>query len=386
VVNRSDDLGRDIGQPIVFLQLTVTVKYVAQNLCNEQDRRERRLKTVNSMGALDEKIRTTAKNQVPDHERLDDEDVEIEEMLRKLSSEELEIAARSSFRYLLRRAGIISSADNRGDADNKTAFYCKNSLEEDRDQQARAMAQRYLRSKKNPAKALANMKETLLFRQQNNVDTLRLCFAPQHALEALELDIPQAARFRAHLKETLSRKELYVQGFDSAGRRALWICVARKTSHFGLDAYIRDAIYVLERAIACSERESDGQQHEITAVIDYAGFSLTNHNPPLDVNKHVLHNLRRHYVGRVNRIYMINAHWSLRTLWTVLKPFAGSETRRKICFVAPEDQLALGSSLVDAPAWVTSRSSTDIQEEPSFDLKRFLHDIPFDRTYTPASK
>lgn len=292
------------------------------------------------------------------------EEAVIDAMLQKLSDEEKEIAARSSYQFLLRR--LTSTKEEAA------------SLDREKEQQARCMVRRYLKAKKKPELALNKLKETLSFRQNYGLDALRLCFSKN---KLLSCDPEKEASFRKELAETMPQKEIFVQGFDKAGR-ALWIGVPRSTRLFEPEAYIRDAIYTLERAIACSEVNG---QDQVTAILDYDGYHPIQHNPPIHLSQRVLSTLRNHYVGRLHRICLVNAPWSMRTLWKILTPFAGRETRQKIVFVAndPKEKERLMGPILDrrqALSWMLPDAQNE--HEP-LNVQRFLRQISFDQPYTP---
>ena len=291
------------------------------------------------------------------------EESSLEDIFHELTDLEKEDAARSSFRFLLLRGTAKTNGDFLDDEQKKHAY---------------SMARRYLRAKKSRAVAVAKMKETLAFRRQYDIDTLRLCFCSD--LSSKIVDADRAAKLRQDLAEAMAQAEVFVQGYDKTGR-ALWIGVPRSTRSFEPTAYIRSSIYTLERAIACSEANG---QDQVTAILDYEGYNHLRHNPPLHLSQQVLSTLRNHYVGRLHRIYLVNAPWTMRTLWKILKPFAGRETRQKLVFVSnckDEKERILGP-VVDSSQATTWMLPNGQQVNGPIDLKRFLDDIPFDQPYT----
>lgn len=171
-----------------------------------------------------------------------------------------------------------------------------------------------------------------------------------------------------------------MQGYDLEGR-AIFIGNPTRNVTFDDADHVRDAIYTVERAVACSETKS-GQEQSI-AILNYAGFNPVKHSPPMHLTKQVLSTLRNHYVGRVHRIYLIDAPWTVRTLWALVKPFAGSETRKKLVFVtgAQEKKRVMGAVLhtSQAPPWILPGGEMTWKEP--LDLDRYLRQLPFNKSY-----
>mmetsp|Transcript_11282 Transcript_11282/g.23683 ORF Transcript_11282/g.23683 Transcript_11282/m.23683 type:complete len:205 (+) Transcript_11282:123-737(+) len=117
----------------------------------------------------------------------------IDTIFRHLSDEQIEIAARSSYRYL------VSSTNG-------------NASEEDRDKHAKAMIFRYLQAEQKvhpnspseqwEAAALDKMKKTLAFRVEKNVDDIRLCFDKTHSSSSSSSEQLQ----RRHATEAQTRR------------------------------------------------------------------------------------------------------------------------------------------------------------------------------------
>jgi len=96
------------------------------------------------------------------------------EMVNSLTEEEKETAARSSYKYLWK------SVSHKGDEKN---------LKEDRELHATSMALRHLKSKKgNFEVAMEKFTAAIKFRQDTDLDGLRLCF------QADDLDLDEETR------------------------------------------------------------------------------------------------------------------------------------------------------------------------------------------------
>jgi len=261
-------------------------------------------------------------------------------MLSSLSEEEMDIAAKTSYQYL------------------------KNPCENDRAHYAKRMARRYLESKKDVEVALKRMKATISFRKELDVDGLRLTFDGPHSNCQLALE------------KRLERQTHFVHGFDKDGR-STHIFVARRSlrDNCCVKWTIKEAVYTLERAIACS-RASDSS---VNAIIDLNGFSMGKHAPPLNVAKIFLTTLRSHYAGQVNKIFLLDAPYAFNFLWNLVKPFVGTTTAQKIQFVSGSEKKKVLSQWYGRNQAIYELSMDSC--EFVFDTKEYLYAIPFDRTF-----
>jgi len=222
------------------------------------------------------------------------EEEQLDYMLGQLSEEELELAACSSYTYL--KSPQTQQALKR--------------------KYAQHFALRFLRSKNDEKKALEKLKATLAFRKEKDIDGLRLTFDGE--------DSP----YREPLQKQLESKMLKVQGYDKDGR-ATYIFTPRLVQGHDDEWTIKEHIYTLERAIACSH----SADKTVNAVIDFNGFSPLRHAPPTSIGKEFMLTLRNHYAGSVHQIFIVDAPLTFNALWTIFKPLVGTKTRNKIHFV-----------------------------------------------------
>ena len=215
-------------------------------------------------------------------------------ILEELTTEELELAARSSYTY--------SKSPNTQQALKQ--------------KYAQHFALKFLRSKKDATKALEKLKVTLQFRKEKDIDGLRMAF-----------DGPESP-YREPLKKQLESKMLKVQGFDKDGR-ATYIFTPRLCQSHDEEWTIKEHIYTLERAIACST----AADKSVNAVVDFNGFSALRHAPPTSIGQEFMQTLRNHYAGSVHAIFLVDAPMAFNALWNIFKPLIGTQTRGKIHFV-----------------------------------------------------
>lgn len=235
-------------------------------------------------------------------------------VLASLSTEELETAARACYEYV-QHPSLPT-----------------------RESYASRLVQRYLQSKKgNIELATIKIRQTLQFRKEYDIEGLMKAFQQDD-----HDDNKPHHDYARHLHEHLSEKKFYVQGFDKQGRSTLFF-VPRHTQGFDKEWHIKEALYSIERAIACS-RCSDST---INAVVDFAGFSITQHAPPLEIGKEFLTILRSHYAGQIHKIFLLDCPTSFFILWKLLSQFVGTDTRDKIEFISGDASKAKLLSLYD---------------------------------------
>lgn len=208
-------------------------------------------------------------------------------LLHDLSSKEVELAARTDYRYLTKQTN-------------------------NREASALAMAERYVRSKSSYSRALKSIRVTLDYRANRAMDAMRSIHDMSDSL-----------------RENLSNGNAYVTGRDKDGRSTLVFVPRLVDDHEGS---VDGLLWTLERAIACTQANS-----EINAIVDFSGFDLWKHTPPISVGKRILTLLRHHYVGHVHRIFFLHAPTSVNYLWNTFKAFAGQKTKEKIAFVRGSD-------------------------------------------------
>ena len=277
-----------------------------------------------------------------------EEDV-VNDMLRQLTAEELETAARSTYAYGRRR---------RINDEDPTAVV----LQQQQHECAAAMAQRYLVSKKgNVDKAMKKLKATLQFRRENAIDTTT----------TTTFDNDDNKRLYHMLAST---KKLYVAGRDKEGR-ATYVFVPRRVVDHDLQLTRQAHLWTLEKAIACTQ-STDGT---INAIVDFADFDGLRQAPPLANGKDMLTLLRDHYVGRVHRIYFVNTPKSIHWLWSLFSPFAGTATKEKIVFVSQQQQQSVLWDAYAPDQVPASCMHGGTWDDATFAMDSFLRLLPFDQ-------
>lgn len=272
-----------------------------------------------------------------------DNTVKINEMISQLTDHEMEIAAETSYDY----------------------FKYKNG---DRKDIVRKMAQRYLDSKQKDLKvALTKMRETLAFREKVNINEIRSAFDNDNKETKSEIQVL--------LQHRLSKNSHYVQGYDLDGR-ATYIFRPRYVDEHDEEGSVKEILYTLERAIACSNSST------INILIDFSGFSLTKNTPPPSIGKKALTLLRQHYVGQINKIFIFDAPVGFSILWNMFKGFIGKETKKKLQFITHKKKAAgiMSKWYSDekAASWMIPKRGLKNRE---LDVNEYLYQLSFDEAF-----
>mmetsp|Transcript_17950 Transcript_17950/g.24709 ORF Transcript_17950/g.24709 Transcript_17950/m.24709 type:complete len:283 (-) Transcript_17950:214-1062(-) len=279
-------------------------------------------------------------------------------MVSYLNEEEREAAARSSYRYFT----LSTSEANR-----------KPTIEE-KNKAACAMARRHLIAEKGyKQKAFRKMKATIRHRKEMKIDALRRCF---------ETDTSNSfySELRTSLEEELSTGKMIIRGYDKENRALFNYFPRLKNSEHEVN-FLRIHYYMLERALACTERASDGSQEKIVVLVDYNGYKGAIHDPPLKLTKKMIVALNEHYPERLFCVYLINAPLLFRTFWALIKPFLDPVTKKKFRFVTGDKErgtvFADKISADQAMPFVLPCGKMNSPIDP----KKFFYDTPFDYAY-----
>jgi len=269
--------------------------------------------------------------------------LEVQQVLDNLSNDELEMAARACYGYVQHPSIHL------------------------RQVYASRICQRYLESKKgNVDLATQKVQATLQFRKEYDLEGLMTAF-----------DNDDSNNYaKTHLKKELSHKKFFVQGYDKQGRSTLFF-IPRRTRGFDKEWHLKESLYSIERAIACSKCHD----HTINAVVDFSGFSLTQHCPPMDIGKEFLKTLRSHYAGQIHKIFLLDCPTSFFILWKVFSQFVGTDTRNKIELISGEfskkTMLTNMYSLEEMPPFMCPGGG----KVRDLDLEEYLFETRFDEAF-----
>jgi CRAL/TRIO domain len=266
---------------------------------------------------------------------------DVQDILDELTDEELDMAARTMYEYV------------------------QHPTPHTKELYASYICQRYLLSKKgNVSLATQKVKKTLQFRKEQDIEALMRAF-----------DHPTSDETAQHLHTQLREKKFHVQGYDNDGRATLYF-VPRHTTHFDKEWHLKEALYSIERAVACST----AKDATINAVVDFAGFSVMKHSPPMDIGREFLTTLRSHYAGQIHKIFLLDCPTSFHMVWSIFSPFIGTDTRSKIEFLSgPNKQKTLLKNypINELPTFIHPEGGM-VRE---LDVDEYLFQLPFHQAF-----
>lgn len=284
-------------------------------------------------------------------------------ILNNLTDAEKEQAARaSSYKYL------ISSADP-----------SKSTTNYNRDEYAKLMIRKYLivEQKLHPrhspedwaTNAESKLKKTFDFRTECNVDDIRLCFN-----EGTDSDVQK--HLRDGLMKRFSKGGSFVCGYTKEGN-ALFQNFPRTETEWDEEFFIKGNIFMLEKALACTERRTDGTQDKVIVMYDYSGYRMAN-TPPTKLVGQLLFCLRDHFPERLQSVFVVDAPFIFRAFWAIIKHFIDPITKALVCFISGEDaKKQVLRSIIDeneASTWMFEGAKMDC----AFETSKFFNDTPFD--------
>lgn len=291
----------------------------------------------------------------------------MDKIFHQLSDDEKERAARaSSYRYLV--ASISPTQDGAGE----------------RDKHAKAMIQRFviveqkLRKNKSPeeweAASITKLRSTLKFREERQADDILLCFDK----DKLSDDKGLHATIREGLEERFATKASIVRGYTKDGH-AMFQCFGRADTSWSEEYYLKGMTYMFERALACTERKTNGEKDKIVFFYDYNEFGLRNTPPPMLVKK-MLFDVRDHWPERVQHSFIVDAPFAFRAFWAIVKHFIDPITKETLQFITGEEQKKIFREMIseDQAAPFMFDGAKDWEEA---DMKAFFYDTPFDSAY-----
>jgi len=221
------------------------------------------------------------------------------EIFNELSDEEKEHAARaSSYRYFVASTSTLEESGSIQRDDHAKDFIARY-----------VIVEKKLHKTKSPDEwaksASMKLRKTLSYRAEKQVDAIRSCF-DQDKLSEDGLH----STIRDGLTERFSTTASVIQGYTKEGSALFHNFPCADTS-WDKEYYIKGNIYMLERALACTERKTGGGIDKVVVCYDYKGFTLKNSPPPLLV-KDLLSDLRDHWPERLVRVFVVDAPLAFR--------------------------------------------------------------------------
>jgi hypothetical protein len=187
------------------------------------------------------------------------------------------------------------------------------------------------------------------------------------------------------LKRENATGKIYVRGYDAHGRALVYMRPARENTHNEHDQ-MRHLVYNLEKAMACTRRESAQRGRvleKIILLIDYEGWSIAN-APPLSTTKATLHILQHMYPECMYRAFCLHPPLIFRAFWNMVRPFIDPVTKEKIVFVSnAKTQQQLWSLMNDYKQDLETGAGGTLSPH-DFDSAQYLQ-LPLDEAF-PTTK
>lgn len=102
------------------------------------------------------------------------------------------------------------------------------------------------------------------------------------------------------------------------------------------DFFIRGNLHILEKALACTERRSDGKKDKVIVMYDYNGCTTKN-SPPAALICKLLRILRDHFPERLEHVFVVDAPFIFKTFWSLNKRFINPITKELVSFITGEE-------------------------------------------------
>ena len=312
---------------------------------------------------------TSATHASPDTDKLAIVSTVVNNIYHNLSDDEKEQAARaSSYRYFV----IFSSPTEKEGRDQQREKHSKNMIER------YVTVEKKLNQSKSPdtweAQACLKLKNTLQYREEKHVDAIRLCFH-QEKLG----DDGLHSNLRDGLTKRFGSKASVIRGYTIDGQ-AMFQNFAKNDSNWDdREFFIKGNIYMLERALACTERNTDGEKDKVVAFYDYNGYGLKN-TPPVMFAKELLFDLRDHWPERLQQVFMVDTPFVFRAFWMIIKHFIDPITKELVHFITGEEQKQLLRKMIgeDQAAPFMFDGGKNGKE---VDNETFFYNTPFDHVY-----
>lgn len=172
-----------------------------------------------------------------------------------------------------------------------------------------------------------------------------------------------------------STGKTYVRGYTKDGHVILIMRPAKENTN-DHDGNIKNLIYTMERAVACSEKLG---QEKLLLVIDYQNYSLFN-APPMKTSRQVLSILQDHYPERLLRACLVRPPMIFYAFYKMISPFVDRVTSDKVCMLTNADMNNANNQLYQVADRAMLEAVFGGEDSRPFDSPLYL-DGPFDEEY-----
>jgi hypothetical protein len=145
-------------------------------------------------------------------------------------------------------------------------------------------------------------------------------------------ELSTAKTMRDHIQQDMKQQPVVMKKGES---RTVLVKFPRQATDDGTteDAYLTTQLYIAERANACTEFASRGQDERIVAIFDFGGYD-SSHSPPLKWQLSAVRRVQHLYPERLQRLVVLDAPFWMRGLFQAIRPFLSQATRQKIQMVS----------------------------------------------------
>jgi len=170
---------------------------------------------------------------------------------------------------------------------------------------------------------------------------------------------------------------MVISGYDKLNR-ALLLLLGRSCRSTDKESFINTHLYMIERAIACTEHASSGTQDKIAVIVNCADFEYV---PSTKLLKEFFRTMEKHYPKQLAYLALIDAPVLVRSIWCIIKPFIQPEVVELIKFVSGDEQkIKMISPLIDKEQAMPF-VHPDGKLNSTIDMLHFLQNIPFHYDY-----
>lgn len=244
------------------------------------------------------------------------------QLVESLTPEEREIAARTSYFYWL---AATSSNDAVSSPSNE--FRLEMAMRE---------AQRHTVGPHGYDRALEALKATCAFRKNRKLELFRTLFDQDPQYQTLE-EKELADKYRAHIQHESNQQKVVVRGMDRESRAMILVFPRTCPEAVSTECFLNFLLYAIERAIACTESQSQGKQDQIVVVLDFGNLK-SSCAPPCKVIKQLIWILQNHYPQRLRNLLITDAPFWMRGIYNFLSPFVDSHTKTKFRMASGDKQ------------------------------------------------
>ena len=122
---------------------------------------------------------------------------------------------------------------------------------------------------------------------------------------------------------------MFICGYDNENHCILMKYPKTSVKHMSKRDFLMTHVYLIERAIACTERRSLGKREKIVVTIDYSNQHKES-APSLAIAKEVILALQAHYPERLHNFIASDTGMVFRFLWRIVSTFIDPDTRNRI--------------------------------------------------------